>query len=319
MDTTTVQKLSAEAIGTFVLVLLGCGAAVSTGADIVATGFAFGISVLIMAFVFGRVSGGHFNPAVTVGAAASGRFAWKDVPSYVGAQLGGSIVAAFVLWVILKGVDVADFTTHGNMGQTGYGDASATHLAWWAAFLVELIFTAIFIFVILGATDERNPFQGVAPIVIGLTLAILIFTAIHLTGGSFNPARSIGPALFAGGHYVVQQWLFIVAPLAGAFGAGVAYPAILGRGSDPVLGSGLVVPSTSAAPEVGEHDWVAPASAPVTSTQPTGQVTQPMAQDPIEEGHTVQKKDWKPERIIQDGWEWDYEAQQWKPAEEPPA
>ncbi len=317
MESTTVQKLSAEAIGTFVLVLLGCSAAVTNG-DGAAIGLTFGIAVLIMAFVFGRVSGGHFNPAVTVGAAASGRFAWRDVPSYVGAQLGGAIMGAFVLWLVLHGIP--GFSSHGHMGQTGYGDLSASHVAWWAAFILELVLTGIFIFVILGATDERNPFQGVAPVVIGLTLAALIFAALHLTGGSFNPARSVGPALFAGGHSIVQQWLFILAPTGGAFLAGLAYPALLGRGSDPVLGSGLVRPSTSTSPEVGESTWAAPA----TETQPTEHVTQPIAEtpvapDPIEEGHTVQKREWKPERIIQDGWEWDYEAQQWKPLEEPPA
>ena len=316
MESTTVQKLSAEAIGTFVLVLLGCGAAVAStgpgGPNIVSTGLTFGLVVLVMAFVFGRVSGGHFNPAVTVGAAAGGRFAWKDVPAYVAAQVGGAIVGAIVLFIILK--CIPDFSAHDRMGQNGYGADSTSHIHWYGAFVLELVLTAIFVFVILGATDKRNPFQGVAPVAIGLTLAAIHFFAIPLDGTSVNPARSIGPALFAGGGHIVQLWLFILAPIAGAALAGAAYPAVVGHDAEPVLGSGLLTPSTSTATDVGDAAWTTPEAA----SQPA-EVTQPIAQDPVEEGQTVPKQEWKPERIIQDGWEWDYEAQQWKPLEEPPA
>lgn len=312
MESTTVQKLGAEAIGTFVLVLLGCGAAVTSGANIVATGWTFGLVVLVMAFVFGRVSGGHFNPAVTVGAAAGGRFAWKDVPAYVGAQVGGAVGGALVLFILLK--CIPNFPTTDHMGQNGFGHDSFLHFQWYGAFLLEIILTAIFVFVILGATDKRNPFQGVAPVVIGLTLAALHFVAIPLDGTSVNPARSIGPALFAGGGHILQLWVFILAPAVGAVLAGAGYTALVGHDAEPVLGSGLLTPSTSTATDVGDSSWAAPAAAP----QPA-EVTRPIPQDPAGEGHTVEKTDWKPERIIQDGWEWDYEAQQWKPLEEPPA
>src|SRR4051812_12005090 len=210
-----IQKLAAEALGTFILVTLGCGAAISTnaasgenGVDLVATGLAFGIAVLIGVYAFGRISGGHFNPAVTVGAAVGGRFAWKQVAAYVATQVVAAIVAALVLFVVAKGIPGYD-TTH-NMGQNGYGDYSTVHLDWWAAFLIELVITAIFVTIILGVTDERNEHPALAPLAIGLSLAAIHFVAIPLTGTSANPARSIGPALFAGADNIIQLWLFIL-------------------------------------------------------------------------------------------------------------
>jgi aquaporin Z len=228
------RTYAAEAIGTFILVVLGCGAAISSGANIVSTGLAFGVAVLIVAFAFGRITGGHFNPAVTVGAAVSGRLAWRDTPVYFGAQLSGAILGGLSLWVIFHGFEGFDAT--GNLGQNGFGDHSAGHLAWWAAFLVEFLLTAIFLWVILGVTDSRSPAPAAAPVAIGLALSAIHFVAIPLTGTSVNPARSIGPALFAGTDAIAQLWLFILAPLLGALVAGITYPLLFGRDEEPVEG-----------------------------------------------------------------------------------
>ncbi|MFT4263895.1 MAG: aquaporin [Nocardioides sp.] len=315
---------AAEALGTFFLVLLGCGAAIATGADVVATGLTFGIAVIIGATAFARISGGHFNPAVTVGAATSGRLAWKDTPVYFGAQLSGAIVAALVLFVVFQAVPGYDAT--GHMGQNGYGDQSGVHLAWWGAFLVELILTAVFLWVILGVTDERTGVPHVAPVAIGLTLAAIHFVAIPLTGTSVNPARSIGPALFAGGTPILQLWLFILAPLLGAVLAGYTYPLLFGRGTPAVEGSGLFLPKavTTRKPRTSTASAPAYTTYPASAMSPAGTA----AGDPTAVDETTQISpqggssyaggaQW-PQRIIQDGWEWDYAAQQWKPLQDPP-
>lgn len=293
---TTVQKVAAEALGTFVLVLIGCGTAISTGVDLVATGLAFGLTVLAGAYAFGRISGAHFNPAVTVGAAISGRMAWRQVPIYVGSQLAGAIVAGLILLIMVQGIDGYDVGASG-LGQNGFGD-DGTGYAWWAAFLVELVLTAIFLLVILSVTDERNEHPALAPAAIGLTLSMIHFTAIPLTGTSVNPARSIGPGLFAGGDAILQLWLFILAPLLGAAVAGLAYPALFGRGSEPVPGSGLTFPRRAAVPGYGapdqfQQEWNQQNRAGGTAGQGQGA--------------------WEGEPIIQDGWRWDHAAQEWKP------
>lgn len=284
---------AAEALGTFILVLLGCGAAVATNADVVATGFTFGIAVLISATAFSRISGGHFNPAVTVGAASSGRLAWRETPVYFGAQLSGAIIAGLVLFAVFHSIPGFDAT--GHMGQNGFGDHSMVHIHWWGAFLIELILTAVFLWIILGVTDQRTGLAALAPVAIGLTLAAIHFVAIPLTGTSVNPARSIGPALFAGGAALGQLWLFVLAPLLGAVIAGLTYPLLFGHDRKPVPGSGITLPERPAAP------------APTWS-----QAGEQTAETPYATG-----AQW-PQRIVQDGWEWDYAAQQWKPVEEPP-
>ena len=156
---------------------------------------------------------------------------------YVGAQLVGAIVAAAVLWSIWQGVP--GFSSEGNFGQNAFGDESGLGIAWWAAFLVEVVTTLVFLLAILAVTDERNEHPALAPLAIGLTLAMIHFTTIPLTGTSVNPARSIGPALFAGSDAIIQLWLFILAPLIGGALAGVLYPTVFGRHSEPVAGSGL--------------------------------------------------------------------------------
>jgi aquaporin Z len=318
------QKLIAEALGTFILVLLGCGSAVFAtiwvaggrgGVDlafVTTVGLSFGIAIVIAVYAFGRISGGHFNPAVSVGAAISGRISWLTAGYYAAAQIVGAIVGALVLWIVAHGYSGFDSTRMG-LGANSFGDHGSGY-AWWAAFLLELVLTAVFVWVILGTTDERNPYAAAAPLAIGLTLAAIHFVAIPATGTSVNPARSIGPALFSGGHAIGDLWLFILAPLLGGAIAGITYPQLFGRLSDPVAGSGFALPARTragATPEYagwGQQGWGGPeATAPVPGLG-HGQSQQP--------GQTQQMPTDLPV-IEQDGWRWDYAAQQWRPIEQP--
>lgn len=234
---TTGQKFTAETLGTFVLVFFGCGAAVYSGGDLVATALTFGLTVVVMAYAVGRISGGHFNPAVTLGAVLGGRLPWNQVGIYMAAQLLGGLLAGAMLLGLGNGFE--GFSAEGNMGQNFFGDAGSGY-AWWAALLVEILLTAIFLWVILAVTDERNEVNvAMGPLAIGLALAMIHFVAIPLTGTSVNPARSIGVGVFAGTDAIVQLWLFVVAPLVGAAIAGLTYPLLFGHGSAPVAGSGL--------------------------------------------------------------------------------
>ena len=300
---TTAQKVAAEVLGTFVLVLFGCGSVTfaSQGLgtfDFTAVGLTFGIAVMVMAYAVGRVSGAHFNPAVSVGAAMGGRMSWRQVPVYVGAQLAGAIAAGLVLFAVLHGFE--GFDAEGSMGQNFFGDQSpfTGEFAWWAAFIVELVLTLLFVLVILAVTDSRNEHPALAPLAIGLTLAAIHFVAVPLTGTSVNPARSIGPALFAGTDSIAQLWLFILAPLLGGAVAGLVYPLVFGHGSEPVPGSGLVfnraqataAAATYGAPDQFQQEW--------------------NQQDATEQAA------WEQEPIIQDGWQWDHAAQEWKPLEQ---
>jgi aquaporin Z len=234
---TTGHKFAAEVLGTFVLVFFGVGAAVMSGGDYVATGLAFGLTVVVMAYAVGRVSGGHFNPAVTVGAALGGRLPWSATPFYVGAQLLGALLAGAALFALLHGFP--GYTAEGNIGANSYGDQGSGY-AMWAAFLLEMMMTAVFIWVILAVTDARNEFQAVmGPLAIGLALAMIHFGSMAATGTSVNPARSIGVGVFGGTEAIIQLWLFIVAPLVGGAVAGLTYPLVFGHGTEPVPGSGL--------------------------------------------------------------------------------
>ena len=235
-SSTTGRQVSAEILGTFVLVFFGCGTALMSGGDYVATALAFGLTVLVMAYAVGRVSGGHFNPAVTLGAAVGGRIAWRQVPVYIGAQLGGALAAGLCLFVLMHGFPGFDAT--GNLGQNSFGDAGSGY-AWWAALLLEMLMTAVFLWVILAVTDVRNEHPALAPLAIGLTLTLLHFGSIAATGTSVNPARSIGVGVFAGVDAIAQLWLFILAPLLGGAIAGISYALLFGRGAEDVPGSGL--------------------------------------------------------------------------------
>jgi aquaporin Z len=226
------KKLAAEFIGTFWLVLGGCGSAVlaaafpGVGIGLAGVSLAFGLTVLTMAYAVGHISGGHFNPAVSVGLAAAGRFSWSDVPKYAIAQCAGAIVAALVLYVIATGK--ADAGAVGGFASNGYGEHSPGKYALPAALVTEVVLTAGFLIVILGATHKNVP-AGFAPIAIGLALTLIHLVSIPVTNTSVNPARSLGVAVFADGWALEQLWLFIVAPVAGAIIGAVIHKALLSR------------------------------------------------------------------------------------------
>ena len=207
------RKYIAECIGTFVLTLLGCGTAMflgcNTAAGVVGTAFAFGLSVIAMAYTIGNISGCHINPAITLGVVLSGRMTWKDACGYWCGQVIGGIIAGAILLLLTKVVAAPDLT--GGLGTNGVANAGGVG----GAFLVEVIATFIFVLVVLGTTDGKIGAGKPAGIVIGLTLVLVHLVCINLTGTSVNPARSIGPALFAGGQALKDVWVFICAPLVG--------------------------------------------------------------------------------------------------------
>jgi aquaporin Z len=219
-------KMIAEFIGTFWLVLGGCGSAVlaaafpGVGIGLLGVSFAFGLTVLTMAFAIGHISGCHLNPAVTLGLAASGRFKWGDVLPYWVAQVLGGIGAAALLYLIASGK--AGFDLSGGLASNGYGEHSPGKYSLAAGLITEVTMTFMFLMIILGSTDRRAP-QGFAPIAIGLALTLIHLISIPVTNTSVNPARSTGPALIVGGWALQQLWLFWVAPLLGAALAGTLY------------------------------------------------------------------------------------------------
>jgi aquaporin Z len=225
------RKLCAEAFGTFWLVFGGCGSAVlaagvaDVGIGFVGVSLAFGLTVLTMAYAIGHISGCHLNPAVSVGLAVARRFPVRELPAYVGAQLVGAALASAVLYAIASGAD--GFQLASGFAANGYGAHSPGGYSLVAGALAELVLTFFFLFVILGATDNRAP-SGFAPISIGLALCLIHLIAIPVTNVSVNPARSTGPALFVGGWAIEQLWLFWVAPVVGAALSGVVYPMLFG-------------------------------------------------------------------------------------------
>ena len=226
---TLVQRLVAELAGTFILVfsVIGTAQFASSNTGFVGVALAAGIAVLGSAYAFGHISGGHFNPAVSLGAAASGRFAWTDVLPYIAAQIVGGALATLVLLGIRSGAggDVfASFTATSN----GFGDASPLGFGLPSVLLAEVVGTAIFLYIILGVTDRRAP-SGFAPIAIGLTLAALHLVLIPVSNASLNPARSIATAIFGGAGSLEQLWAFIVAPIVGALIAGFTYGFLFDR------------------------------------------------------------------------------------------
>jgi len=223
-----VKKWTAEAIGTFWLVLGGCGSAVFAADSIhtVGVALAFGLTVLTMAFAIGHISGCHLNPAVSLGLWAGGRFPAKDLAGYIISQLVGATVAGTVILVIASGKE--GFAPGGTFAANGFGPLSPAHYGVVSAFLCEAVLTFFFLIVIIGATDERAP-QGFAPIAIGLALALIHLISIPVTNTSVNPARSTSQAIFAGSAYIKQLWLFWLAPVAGAVLAGFAYRFLFAR------------------------------------------------------------------------------------------
>ena len=217
------NKQVAEFIGTFTLVLFGCGAAVIAGGDIGLTGisFAFGLALIGMAYGIGAVSGCHINPAVSLGMVAAGRMEMAEAIEYIIAQVAGAIVAALVLLIIANGT--ADYTIAENgLGQNGWGKGYLGEYGIISAFVFEVVATFLFVVVILGATGAGAP-SAIAGLAIGLTLVVIHLVGINVTGVSVNPARSIGPALFSGWWSIVQLPLFIIAPVLGAVGAGMLF------------------------------------------------------------------------------------------------
>jgi aquaporin Z len=220
------KKYAAELIGTFWLTFAGCGSAVlaaafpQVGIGLLGVALAFGLSVVTMAFAIGHISGCHLNPAVTVGLCAGGRFPGSQVIPYIVAQVIGAILGAALLYVIASGK--AGFDLAGGFASNGYGDHSPGKYSLMAGFVCEVTMTAMFLFVIMGATHGRVP-AGFAPLAIGLALVMIHLVSIPVTNTSVNPARSTGPALFVGGWALQQLWLFWVAPLIGGVIGGVVY------------------------------------------------------------------------------------------------
>ena len=223
----TMNKQLAEFIGTFTLVLLGCGSAVIAGADgmtgigLTGISFAFGLALIGMAYGIGPVSGCHINPAVTLGVVASGRMGFGEAIGYMIAQVAGAIAAALVLLLIMSGKADYDVAVNG-LGQNGWGAGYLGEYTMVSAFVFEVVATFLFVVVILGATGSKAP-AAMAGLAIGLTLVVIHLVGIRVTGVSVNPARSIGPALFAGATAISQLWLFIVAPIIGGVVAGILF------------------------------------------------------------------------------------------------
>ncbi len=223
------KKLSAEFLGTFWLVFGGCGSAVlaagfpELGIGFVGVSLAFGLTVLTMAYAVGHISGGHFNPAVSLGLAVSGRFSWGDLPGYWGAQLLGGFVAAVVLYLIASS---APGWSAGGFASNGYGALSPGGYGLTSALLIEVVLTAAFLLIILGATSARAP-AGFAPIAIGLGLTLIHLISIPVTNTSVNPARSTAVALFAETGAIGQLWLFWLAPLLGAAAGAAIWSTLL--------------------------------------------------------------------------------------------
>jgi aquaporin Z len=235
------SRLGAEALGTFWLVFGGCGSAIFAatfvssdagggpglllGIGFLGVALAFGLTVMTMAYAVGHVSGAHFNPAVTIGAAVAGRFEWRDVPAYVATQVVAGLLAGAALFGIASGKDGFDAT--GNMAANGYGEHSPGGYSLVAVLCAEVLLTAFFLYIILGSTDARAP-VGFAPIAIGLGLTLIHLISIPISNTSVNPARSTAVAFFNGNGAPGQLWLFWVAPIAGAAIAGATYHVITG-------------------------------------------------------------------------------------------
>jgi len=235
------KKLAAEFFGTFWLVLGGCGSAVlaaafpSVGIGLLGVSFAFGLTVLTMAYAVGHVSGGHFNQAVTIGLFTARRIPASDVVPYIVAQVVGAVAGAGVLYLIASGK--AGFDLAAGFASNGFGDHSPGKYSLVAALVCEVVMTFFFLIIILGSTDRRAP-AGMAPLAIGLGLTLIHLISIPVTNTSVNPARSTGPALFVGGWALSQLWLFWIAPIVGAALAGLIYP-MFPTGGEPELGEGV--------------------------------------------------------------------------------
>jgi aquaporin Z len=238
-DEMTLAKRSfAELIGTFWLVLGGCGSAVlaaafpKVGIGLLGVSFAFGLTVLTMAYAIGHISGCHLNPAVSVGLSSAGRFPISELPAYIISQVAGAILGAGVLYVIASGQ--AGFDLAGGFASNGYAEHSPGGYSLLSALVTEVVMTFIFLMIILGSTEKHAP-AGFAPIAIGLGLTLIHLISIPVTNTSVNPARSTGPALFVGGWALSQLWLFWVAPIVGGALAGLTHRAVFAAPPEPLV------------------------------------------------------------------------------------
>jgi aquaporin Z len=220
------KKYVAELIGTFALVFVGCGCAILSQ-NYVGIAFAFGLTLLALVYAIGNISGCHVNPAVTIGMLIAGKIKGTDAAYYIVAQCIGAIAAGGILWLIASGSPDFKLAQVG-LGQNGFGDGSPLGFSMWSCFIAEVVLTALFLFVIFGATSEKAP-KGFAGLAIGLSLVLIHLVGIPITGTSVNPARSLGPAVFVQGEALIQLWLFIVAPIVGAVLSAVLWKYYLGK------------------------------------------------------------------------------------------
>lgn len=234
METNSRAKYIAEFLGTMVLVLMGCGSAViagangTTGVGLLGISFAFGLSVVAMAYAIGHISGCHINPAISIGMVLVGRMKFGDALGYIVAQILGALAGAFLLMLVAGGKEGYEVAING-LGQNGYGVGSPAGYNLVSGFIAETVFTFIFLLVIFGATSTKNIHGGFAGLAIGLSLVLIHIVGIPVTGVSVNPARSIGPAVLVGGVALGQVWLFIVAPLLGSVLSAVVWRYALER------------------------------------------------------------------------------------------
>ena len=246
MNNPILQKCTAEAIGTFWLTFAGCGSAVlaakfpGVGIGLLGVSFAFGLTVLTMAYAIGHISGCHLNPAVTVGLWAGGRFPAREVGPYILCQLLGAIVASAILYAIAEGAP--DFDLGKGFAANGYGIHSPGHYSLFACLLTEVVLTMMFLFIIMGSTHGKAP-VGFAPLAIGLGLTLIHLVGIPVTNTSVNPARSTGPALVVGGWALAQLWLFWLAPLLGGALGGIMYRRLIEQPSAEVTGLAPAAPA----------------------------------------------------------------------------
>jgi aquaporin Z len=231
---TNPSKFFAEFFGTLVLVLMGCGSAViagangSTGVGLLGISFAFGLSVVAMAYAIGHISGCHINPAISIGMVVAGRMTLTEAIIYIIAQILGALAGAAILLFIASGKAGYSIAANG-LGQNGFGAGSPAGYSLQAGFVAELVFTFIFLFVIFGSTSTKNIHGGFAGLSIGLSLVLIHIVGIPVTGVSVNPARSIGPALLVGGQALSQVWVFIAAPIVGSILSAVTWRYLLER------------------------------------------------------------------------------------------
>ncbi|ANH36716.1 Aquaporin Z 2 [Nocardioides dokdonensis FR1436] len=288
------QRGVAEGLGTMVLVLLGGLATVLSGYSPLVTALGFGLTVTAVMLAFARLGHVHLNPAVSIGAALAGRLSWAHAGVLAAAQVLGGVLGALAGWVVLHGFATYDLGFAPSFfGEHMRGANPPGELALWSALLLELLLTGVFVWLFLAATDRRSEHASMAPLAVGLAFTAVFLATVVMTGGGINPARAIGTALFSGVDAIAQNWVFVLAPLLGAALAGLTYPMVMGADAEALPGSGFTLPrrSPAATAAVQQPDW--------------NQAHHQSAAQPVEQGP-----------IIQDGWQWDPVAHQWKPVEQ---